>query len=340
MPEFQNPAAFLLLLLVPLLFLLRYLKIFKKVTFDAVLSDWNGKEFKWNGKLRSFVSTVSKIILFVAFCLVVIALSDPVITYQEKVYTTLGTDIVFVVDTSPSMAAKDIAGMQRIEAAKKCIHSLAQVNEGFQLGLVEMAKDTALVVPLTMDYDYVIEQLELAKRAFKKSSDLSRRKKDFSRDIDPELYSFKYDGTLAVGGSSYIGDGLYSSLTHFGELKGNTRSKIIILATDNWVNGSPNITIEEATEYCKRNNVKVYGIAPKEVVEEEQFKKGVESTGGKYYHVEDTGAVKDIISEIEKTQKSDLSIPQTLITDYPKVPFFCLIVFMGIYFWISKRIRL
>lgn len=217
---------------------------------------------------------------------------------------------------------------------------LVKKMDGERFGITIFNARPILQVPLTMDYDYVIEQLELAKRAFKKSSDLARRKKDFSRDIDPELYSFKYDGTLAVGGSSYIGDGLYSSLTHFGELKGNTRSKIIILATDNWVNGSPNITIEEATEYCKRNNVKVYGIAPKEVVEEEQFKKGVESTGGKYYHVEDTGAVKDIISEIEKTQKSDLSIPQTLITDYPKVPFFCLIVFMGIYFWISKRIRL
>ena len=42
MPSFQNPAAFLLLLLIPLLYLLRKLKIFTKITFPAVLADWNG----------------------------------------------------------------------------------------------------------------------------------------------------------------------------------------------------------------------------------------------------------------------------------------------------------
>ena len=46
MPSFQNPAAFLLLLLIPLLFLLRKLKIFTRITFPAVLADWNGKAFK------------------------------------------------------------------------------------------------------------------------------------------------------------------------------------------------------------------------------------------------------------------------------------------------------
>ena len=46
MIDFQNPAAFLLLLLIPLLYLVRYLKIFKQITFAAVLSDWNGKAFR------------------------------------------------------------------------------------------------------------------------------------------------------------------------------------------------------------------------------------------------------------------------------------------------------
>ena len=57
--EFQNPAAFLLLLLIPLLFLLRFLKIFKPLTFSAVLADWNGKAFSWNGRVRKIISVLA-----------------------------------------------------------------------------------------------------------------------------------------------------------------------------------------------------------------------------------------------------------------------------------------
>ena len=42
MPDFQNPAAFLLLLTIPLIYILRKLKLFKRITFPAVLADWEG----------------------------------------------------------------------------------------------------------------------------------------------------------------------------------------------------------------------------------------------------------------------------------------------------------
>ena len=80
MLEFQNPAAFLLLLLVPLLFLLRFLKIFRKVAFKVVLADWNGKVFSWNGRIRKFLSLLAKFILFAGFVISVSALADPVMT--------------------------------------------------------------------------------------------------------------------------------------------------------------------------------------------------------------------------------------------------------------------
>ena len=40
MPDFENPAAFFLLILIPLLFILRHLKIFNRISFPAVLADW------------------------------------------------------------------------------------------------------------------------------------------------------------------------------------------------------------------------------------------------------------------------------------------------------------
>ena len=105
MLEFQNPAAFFLLLLIPLLYLLRALKIFRQISFYAVLADWNGKAFAWNGRIRKLLSVLAKVIMFTGFLGAITAFADPVITRQEKVYTSLGSDIVFAVDTSPSMAA-------------------------------------------------------------------------------------------------------------------------------------------------------------------------------------------------------------------------------------------
>ena len=106
--SFQNPAAFLVLLLIPLLYILRHLKFFKRNTFKVVLSDWEGKAFEWKGKFRKFLSYLSKAMLLAGFVLGVISLADPVISKQEKVYTNIGSDIIFVIDTSPSMAAKEV----------------------------------------------------------------------------------------------------------------------------------------------------------------------------------------------------------------------------------------
>ena len=118
MPDFENPAAFFLLILIPLLFILRHLKIFNRISFPAVLADWEGRHFEWKGKTQKFLSVTSSIFFTLAFLTSVCALAAPVISNQEKVYTSLGTDIVFVLDTSPSMSAKDVDSGQRLEAAK------------------------------------------------------------------------------------------------------------------------------------------------------------------------------------------------------------------------------
>ena len=115
MPDFRNPAAFFLLFLVPALFIVRALGLFTRIAFPATLSDWGGKTFEWKGRLRSAASFISRIFIIAAFVLTVAALADPVVYHQERVYTSRGADILFVVDTSPSMAVKDIANMTRLE---------------------------------------------------------------------------------------------------------------------------------------------------------------------------------------------------------------------------------
>ena len=116
--------AFLFLLLIPLLYILRYFKIFEQIKFFAVLSDWDGKSFEWSGKWYNFLYVFSKVLTILGCICVIAAMADPVIKTQEKVYTSLGTDIVFVVDTSPSMAAQDMNGNNRLAAAQSAINFL------------------------------------------------------------------------------------------------------------------------------------------------------------------------------------------------------------------------
>ena len=129
MPSFQNPEAFLLLILIPLVFILRKAGIFSRISFFLTLGDWNGEFFKWNFKIRKFASILSHVFIILSYILCVFALAKPVLYRQERVFTSRGNDIVFVLDVSPSMAAKDI-----VVAVKKEKQS-RQKNQSFQFYL-------------------------------------------------------------------------------------------------------------------------------------------------------------------------------------------------------------
>ena len=226
MLEFQNPAAFFLFLLVPLLFLLRYLKIFRQLTFVAVLSDWNGKAFVWNGKIRKLLSLFAKLVIFAGFAGVVTCLADPVITRQEKVYTSLGTDIVFVIDTSPSMAAKDVGGASRLDAAKNTILNLVAQHDGCRFGMVVLGSEASVFVPPTADINLFAGRLH---------------------DVNVGI----------LGNGSAIGDGLSTAVCHL--VSSAAQKRTIILLTDG-ENNAGQIHPETAAALACENGIPVYVI--------------------------------------------------------------------------------
>jgi Ca-activated chloride channel family protein len=160
MLEFENVAAFFLLLLIPTLYFLRFIKLFSGISFPLTLSDWNGSHFIWQKNARNFISAIVQMLTIAGYVCVVIAFANPVVHHQEKIYTSRGADILFVLDTSPSMAARDIADMSRLDAAKQAIHTLAGDNMGDSLGLVEMAQDAVIAVPPTMDHKLFFDKLD------------------------------------------------------------------------------------------------------------------------------------------------------------------------------------
>lgn len=296
MPDFQNPAAFFLILLIPLLHILRRLKIFKQITFSAVLADWNGHKFEWQGKSQKFLAVFSKALLIIGFILVVTAFADPVISYQEKVYTTLGTDVIFVVDTSPSMAAKDVNGEMRLEAAKKSIISLVEKHDGYRFGIVGLGSNASVIVPPTSKADTIKSQI----------SKLS---------------------VGAFGNGSAIGDGLSTAVCHL--VSSSAPKKCIILFTDG-ENNAGEIHPETAAKLALENEITLYvvGVGSKGTVPIEytdpvtgknysgyldsdynsaSLKKIASISNGKYYEVrtiEELDSTLNTVSKIENTTQN------------------------------------
>ena len=84
------------------------------------------------------------------------------------------------------------------------------------------------------------------------------------------------------------------------------RTRIIILTTDNQLNGTPYVTIDEAAEMCKSHDVLVYGVGTDTMTKAEktQMKNAVELTGGKFYLEGQTGTYESIVKDIQRDTKA------------------------------------
>lgn len=296
MPVFQQPWAFLLILLIPALFILRKLKVFSVPAFPLILKDWQGDAFVWKAPVRKFATVFSGFIFTAGFVCLVVGLAQPVRLQQEKIYTSRGADIVFVLDTSPSMMARDIAGMSRLDAARQAIASLVPQTQGTGYGLVAMASEAALVVPPTMD-----------------------REEFFTR-----LAALESGG---LGDGTALGAGLSTAVYH---LSGAAApKKCIVLITDGENNGGA-IHPDTAAQLAKDNGITLYvlglgtrGTVPLEYVDpgtgkvysgyiDSQFdslslEQMAARGGGRYFGVESSGELAEALAAVASREQTAMS---------------------------------
>ncbi len=88
------------------------------------------------------------------------ALTEPVIFKTEPVYSGSGNSIMFLIDISPSMAAKDIDGKTRLESAKKIIQKFVAKYPGDSFGISALASSAALIIPPTIDKQVFLSRLD------------------------------------------------------------------------------------------------------------------------------------------------------------------------------------
>lgn len=329
MPDFENPAAFFLLLLIPILYILRYLKIFNKITFPAVLSDWEGRQFEWKGHPQKFLSALAGIFFTAGFLISVCALAAPVISNQEKVYTSLGTDIVFVVDTSPSMSAKDMDGAQRLDAAKNAIYLLTGKNDGSRYGLVGLGSNAAVLVPPTSDFTFFSERLSQITAG-------------------------------SFGNGSAIGDGLSTAVCHL--ISSSAQKKCIVLLTDG-ENNAGEIHPETAAQLASDNNITIYvvGIGSKGKVPIEytdpvtkrlysgyldsnfnpaSLKKISDIAHGRYFEAVTINELSEVLNTVSKTEAVSQTFTYRTVNHLYYQKFISAAIILFILAWFIRRILL
>lgn len=160
MLTFEEPFYFLLLLLLPVLAFLKYRWKGRGGRLPFPLGLWGGLRFRPGVAGMRLVMLTSNAALWLTFVFLITALAGPTMTKQEKVYLSSGADIFIVLDESPSMAARDFPPDNRFSAAKDVIRRFVEGRQNDQIGLVSFGRDAVLRVPLTLDYDALLERLD------------------------------------------------------------------------------------------------------------------------------------------------------------------------------------
>ncbi len=213
---------------------------------------------------------------------------------------TRNRDVVLCLDISGSMAAYDAELV-------RTFMTLATQFEGERIGLVIFNSSAATVFPLTDDYEFIRDELDIALRALAG---------------DPEVDYF-FAGTFNGLGTSLIGDGLTSCVSSFDRVD-TRRARSVVFATDNELAGRPIIDLDEAIELAKLRSVRVYGLNPEESGHDEQaveMRALVKSTAGEYYAMRDRTAVERIVRAVEAQEATVIdAAARRILTDSPAVP--------------------
>jgi Ca-activated chloride channel homolog len=228
--------------------------------------------------------------------LMIVGLARPQRGHSRTEITANGIDIVLGLDVSGSMQALDfeIGGqrLNRIEVVKSVVAKFIEERPNDRIGLIAFAGAPYLVSPLTLDHDWLQQNLE---RIAIGAGD---------------------DGT-AIG--SAIAAGVNRLRTT------PAKSKVVILLTDG-MNNTGKISPLSAAEAAKALGVKIYtigvgvrGKAPIPVrdetgrmrlvmakvdVDEKTLQTVANLTGGKFYRATDTDSLQEIYEQINRLERT------------------------------------
>jgi Ca-activated chloride channel family protein len=251
-------------------------------------------------RTRSRIGGIVWLLPIIAAALMVLGLARPQRTQSHTTVTANGIDIVLALDISGSMQALDFkvdnTRVNRIAVVKSVVSKFIDERPNDRIGLIAFAGAPYIVSPLTLDHDWLQQNLERIN------------------------VGIGDDGTA-------IGSAIAAAVNH---LRTTTaKSRVVILLMDG-VNNTGKIPPLAAAEAARALGVKIYtigvgvrGKAPIPVrdqaghtrvvmayvdVDEATLQSVANDTGGQFYRATDTDSLKKIYEQINRYETSAQSV--------------------------------
>ena len=295
--EFANKEyLFLLLLLVP--YIIWYLMYRKKTEPTMRMSDTKAYRFaprSWKVTLMP----LQLILRIAVFVLLVLILARPQTHNSWNNKSVEGIDIMMAMDVSGSMLAEDLKP-NRIEAAKQVAAEFIAGRPNDNIGLTIFAGEAFTQCPMTTDHASLLNLLHGVR------TDLATR-------------GLIEDGTA-------IGMGLANAVSRLKNSK--AKSKVVILLTDG-SNNRGDLSPMTAAEIAKSLGIRVYtiGVGTNKVapypmvvagsvqyvnipveIDSKTLSDIASATDGDFYRATNNKELQNIYKEIDKLEKSKLSV--------------------------------
>lgn len=280
-----------------------------------------------------------KFFYYVAFVICIFALffSFILVSRPAKVETTDSTmynrDIFLCMDVSRSV---NELNEQLVENLKEVVKNM----KGERFGISIFNTSSVLLVPLTDDYEYILDVLDTLKDSLNITNN-----NNYTNSKYLYLYNYIMAGTIVGNndrGSSLISDGLASCVYDFPDLN-EDRKRIIIFSTDNESLGTPLLTLKEAANLCKEKNIVVYAVTPNEIKSNDkiELEEAVNITNGSLYTSSNKENTSNIINSIEKQEKSLIKgKKERKTTDVPQIPFIILIILIFVFSILNIKVNI
>jgi Ca-activated chloride channel family protein len=290
--RFANPALLWLLLALPLIAATR-----GRIGQAAALLYPSADLVRPVGRgVRARTGRARLFLRLLVLALVVVALARPQQGLGTAEIETSGIDIVLAIDVSGSMRALDFKldgkPADRIQVVKSVVRRFIDARPDDRLGMVAFAGRPYLVSPLTLDHDWLVQNLDRVR------------------------IGLIEDGTA-------IGSAIAASVNRLREQK--AKSKVVILLTDG-VNNAGKVAPITAAEAARALGIKVYtiaagtqGEAPMPVtdrfgnervvmapveVDEDTLRKVAATTDAAFFRATDTETLQNIYAQIDKLERT------------------------------------
>jgi Ca-activated chloride channel homolog len=251
----------------------------------AVARETRSRPARWTTLLRLLVGA-----------LLVLGLARPQWGQGRTEVQASGVDLMLALDVSGSMEALDfnLGGQpaSRVEVVKSVVSKFIEARPNDRIGMIAFAGAPYLVSPLTLDHDWLKQNLERVR------------------------VGLVEDGTA-------IGSAIATCVNRLRDQP--SKSKVVILLTDG-MNNAGKVSPQTAAEAARAMGVKVYtiaagtqGEAPMPVkdqfgnqrivmakvdVDENTLKRIADETGGKFFRATDTDSLKRIYAAIDRMEKT------------------------------------